>query len=213
MKWFFGIITTAIAMWAVFYYSHHLSENDPAKAFMRRFHTEMAALTTSADSVRVATHLIRVAQDSVATIHKDSIQLMKNVVNTIWITNNSASSPTNWTAEKILKTAEVQPEFPGGNDNALRTYLIKNINEVYLSKGIAPITLGEPQAAAEKHAYNVDFVVNLNGSIQDIKVESDDKKLIGIVEKAIKNMPKWKPGKYKGFDVRSHYRFRTTLNK
>jgi hypothetical protein len=211
MKWFFGILTTAIAMWAVFYYSHYLSENDPQKAFMRRFHAEMAVLTTSADSVRVATHLIRVAQDSVATISKDSIQLMKNVVNTIWITNNSATSATNWTKEKILKTAEVQPEFPGGNEKALKDYLIKNINNLYFGRNTAETKGKIDESKAEKHVYNVDFVVNLDGSIQDIEVECEDEKLKEIVAKAIRDMPKWKPGKYKGFDVRSHYRFRTLL--
>jgi hypothetical protein len=211
MKWILGIFALAAAFYGIFYYSQQLSKNDPAKAFMRRFHEEMSVLTTSADSVKTATKLIRFAEDSVRTLPKDSLQLMKDVVNTIWITNNNAQTTPDWTKEKILRTAEVQPQFPKGNDAALRQYLEKNINEVYWGESFSNTPGNIP--IVKKQIYKVDFVVNLDGSIQDIIVEAADKNLEKVALKAITNMPKWKPGTYKGFDVRSHYRFQASVER
>jgi hypothetical protein len=197
IKWLLGVVVFITTICVILRYGQQLTENDPAKAYMRRFHTEMAALTTSADSVRVATRFIRTAEDSVRTLHKDSMQLMKDVVNTIWITNNNVNNTPDWTKDKILRTAEVQPQFPGG-DKALEHYLIDSIN--MRSGGMVD---NNPQNGV----YKVDFVVNLDGSLQDIEVATPNEPLKKLVTHAVRQMPKFKPGKYKGFDVRTHFRF------
>jgi hypothetical protein len=56
-----------------------------------------------------------------------------------------------------------------------------------------------------------DFVVNLDGSIQDIRVVCENEALTKIVKEAIVKMPKWKPGTYKGYDVRAHYAFSSEI--
>lgn len=92
----------------------------------------------------------------------------------------------------VYKHAQQMPQFPGGTV-ALMKYLIQHTKY--------------PPKAKENNVYGtvvVQFVVNKNGSISDIKIVS--KKLgDGLEQEAMrvaKNMPKWIPGKQNGKPVK-----------
>ena len=90
----------------------------------------------------------------------------------------------------ILPIAEYQPQFPGG-DNALYKFLKNNLKY--------------PHQAIEMDIEGnvvLQFVVNKNGEIDDIKVVKSlgggcDEEAIRVVE----SMPKWKPGRQLGRKV------------
>jgi TonB family protein len=87
-----------------------------------------------------------------------------------------------------------KPEFPGGID-ALLTFFGKNIN--YPSKA--------REAGIHGTVY-IQFVVDIDGGISDIKIVRDIGAGCGEEAiRAIKNMPKWTPGKIKGEAVRVQY--------
>lgn len=96
--------------------------------------------------------------------------------------------------EQVFTVVEQQPEFPGG------------IAEMYkfLSKNIK-----YPSAASRANVQGkvfLTFVVNTDGSIQDVQVLKGlgfgtDEEAIRVV----KTMPKWKPGKQSGRPVRVKY--------
>ncbi len=96
--------------------------------------------------------------------------------------------------EQIFQVVEQNPEFPGGMA-ALGQYLSKNIKY--------------PAAASRANVSGrvfMTFVVNTDGSIQDISVLKGlgfgcDEEAIRVV----KGMPKWKPGKQSGRNVRVKY--------
>jgi protein TonB len=89
---------------------------------------------------------------------------------------------------------EQQPEFPGGTAEMYK-YLSKNIKY--------------PSAASRANVSGrvfMSFVVNTDGSIQDVSVLKGlgfgcDEEAIRVV----KAMPKWKPGKQSGRAVRVKY--------
>ncbi|HEV7349339.1 TonB family protein [Telluribacter sp.] len=96
--------------------------------------------------------------------------------------------------EQIFTVVEQQPEFPGG------------IAEMYkfLSKNIK-----YPSAASRANVTGkvfLTFVVNTDGSIQDVAVlkglgfGTDEEAM-----RVVKTMPKWKPGKQSGRPVRVKY--------
>ncbi|MFN4146034.1 MAG: energy transducer TonB [Runella sp.] len=96
--------------------------------------------------------------------------------------------------DQIFQVVEQQPEFPGGM-SALMQYLSKNIKY--------------PAAASRANVSGkvfLTFVVNTDGSIQDVQVL----KGLGFgcdeeAQRVIKGMPKWKPGKQSGRNVRVKY--------
>jgi len=96
--------------------------------------------------------------------------------------------------EQIFQVVEQNPEFPGGL-GALGQYLSKNIKY--------------PAAASRANISGkvfLTFVVNTDGSIQDISVL----KGLGFgcdeeAQRVVKGMPKWKPGKQSGRNVRVKY--------
>lgn len=96
--------------------------------------------------------------------------------------------------EQIFQIVEQQPEFPGGQ-SAMYGYLSKNIKY--------------PAAASRANVSGkvfLTFVVNTDGSIQDVQVLKGlgfgcDEEAIRVV----KSMPKWKPGKQSGRAVRVKY--------
>lgn len=96
--------------------------------------------------------------------------------------------------EQIFQVVEQNPEFPGGL-GALGQYLGKNIKY--------------PAAASRANVSGkvfLTFVVNTDGSIQDVSVLKGLG--FGCDEEAmrvIKGMPKWKPGKQSGRNVRVKY--------
>lgn len=96
--------------------------------------------------------------------------------------------------DEIFTVVEQQPEFAGGM-SALNQYLSKNIRY--------------PAAAQRANVSGrvfVSFVVNTDGSIQDVAVLKGlgfgtDEEAVRVV----KSMPKWKPGKQSGRPVRVKY--------
>lgn len=96
--------------------------------------------------------------------------------------------------EEVFTIVEQQPEFPGGM-GALGQFLGKNIRY--------------PAAAQRANISGrvfVSFVVNTDGSIQDVAVLKGlgfgtDEEAIRVV----KSMPKWRPGKQSGRAVRVKY--------
>lgn len=96
--------------------------------------------------------------------------------------------------EEIFVVVEEMPSFPGGM-KALMQYLGKNIKYPTIS-----------QENGVQGRVVLQFVVNKDGSIVDIKVARGvdpylDKEAIRVV----KSMPKWKPGKQRGKSVRVRY--------
>jgi protein TonB len=96
--------------------------------------------------------------------------------------------------EKVFTVVEQQPEFPGGTSEMYK----------YLSKSIK-----YPSAASRANVSGrvfMSFVVNTDGSIQDVQVLKGlgfgcDEEAMRVV----KAMPKWKPGKQSGRAVRVKY--------
>jgi periplasmic protein TonB len=96
--------------------------------------------------------------------------------------------------DEIFTVVEQQPEFPGGMSK-LGAYLGKNIQY--------------PSAAQRANVAGrvfVSFVVNTDGSIQDVQVL----KGLGFgtdeeAQRVVKGMPKWRPGKQSGRPVRVKY--------
>ena len=96
--------------------------------------------------------------------------------------------------EQIFTVVEQNPEFPGGM-SALGQFLSKNIRY--------------PPAASRANVSGrvfVSFVVNTDGSIQDVNVlkglgfGTDEEAM-----RVVKAMPKWRPGKQSGRPVRVKY--------
>ena len=96
--------------------------------------------------------------------------------------------------EQVFQVVEQNPEFPGGMA-ALGQYLGKNLKY--------------PAAASRANVSGrvfLTFVVNTDGSIQDIQVL----KGLGFgcdeeAQRVVKGMPKWNPGKQSGRNVRVKY--------
>lgn len=103
----------------------------------------------------------------------------------------AAPAPSN----KVFQFVEQMPSFPGG-ENALMRYLHDHIRypAVARENGIQGTVV-------------VQFVVNTDGSIVDVKAVGQ-KKGGGLEEEAVrvvKGMPKWTPGKQNGRSVRVQY--------
>jgi len=96
--------------------------------------------------------------------------------------------------DQVFTVVEQQPEFNGGM-SALNQYLSKNIRY--------------PAAAQRANVSGrvfVSFIVNTDGSIQDVQVL----KGLGFgtdeeATRVVKSMPKWRPGKQSGRPVRVKY--------
>ncbi len=85
---------------------------------------------------------------------------------------------------------EQMPEFPGG-EKALHHYLAQNIRY-------------PPEAQAKRitGVIVISFVVGIDGSISDIRIDRGfDKSCENEAVRVFKQMPKWKPGKQRGKPV------------
>jgi periplasmic protein TonB len=96
--------------------------------------------------------------------------------------------------EKIVTTAEVMPEFPGGVD-ALRRFLGRNLR--------VPENAMEP---GQRIKVPVRFVVNKGGELSDVEflVQVDEilkKEILRVMQK----MPKWKSGSQNGRPVAVYF--------
>ena len=100
--------------------------------------------------------------------------------------------------EKIYDTPETMPEYPGGMDG-LRNYLQENLT--------VPEKYQNLKSKAEYRVL-VQFVVAEDGSVTKVEVakpEPAKKDLNDEAVRAIKGMPKWKPGTVGGKPVKVRY--------
>lgn len=99
--------------------------------------------------------------------------------------------------EQIYDKLEEMPEFPGGPE-AMQKYLDEHISRPATMRGVC-----------SSSRLIAGFVVEKDGSISQVDIV---KSINGCpdfdydVIKAIRNMPKWKPGKLDGKRVRAFYR-------
>ena len=91
----------------------------------------------------------------------------------------------------VYETVDIQPEFPGGSAAMMK----------FISK-----KLRYPDQARDKGAQGtviVQFIVERDGSITDIKIVRDPGEGLGEeTRRVIQLMPKWKPGKQEDSPVR-----------
>jgi TonB family protein len=93
------------------------------------------------------------------------------------------------TSEIIYKVCEKMPEFPGGEE-ALENYL--------------SITMDYPTGAVKLQNAVVQFVINSDGSVSNVKVVKSTVHAVidkGVI-KHVSTMPKWTPGTQSGKKVR-----------
>ncbi len=96
--------------------------------------------------------------------------------------------------DHVYQVVDEMPQFPGGN-RAMMTYIGQNIK--YPAEAVAKGIEGRVV---------VQFVVNKEGDLQDIKVmKSIDPLLDQEAIRVISSMPKWTPGKLKGEAVNIQY--------
>jgi periplasmic protein TonB len=96
--------------------------------------------------------------------------------------------------EPIVDFAEVEPAFPGGEAEMIR-FIQQNVEYPELSREMG-----------EQGTVYIQFVVNSDGSIQDVVVlkgvsELLDKEAMRVVKK----MPPWSPGEQAGKKIRVRY--------
>lgn len=102
------------------------------------------------------------------------------------------SAPIIDTADEIIDFTEVQAEFLGGMDGWY-AYLKSNLSYPK-----------QPQRMGIEGTVFLRFVINLDGSIQDVEVvRSVDPALDQAARDVIQSSPKWKPAKHHGRSVRS----------
>ena len=97
----------------------------------------------------------------------------------------------------IFNKVEIEAEFPSGN-LGWREYLMKNL------KANVPV---KRKAPAGTYMVVVRFIVNINGSIRDVKAETSfgygmEEEVIRIIKKG----PKWTPASVNGKHVNAYRR-------
>ena len=96
--------------------------------------------------------------------------------------------------QQILQVVEEMPEFPGGMGECMK----------FLSKNIKYPTISQENGVQGRVI--VQFVVNRDGSIVDpVVVRGVDPYLDKEALRVVVQMPKWKPGKQRGKEVRVKY--------
>lgn len=96
--------------------------------------------------------------------------------------------------QQIFQVVEEMPEFPGGMAECLK----------FLAKNIKYPTIAQENGVQGRVI--VQFVVNKDGSIVDpVVMRSVDPYLDKEALRVIQMMPKWKPGKQRGKEVRVKY--------
>ena len=97
----------------------------------------------------------------------------------------------NYYEAQEFDTVDEKPSFPGG-ESAMKSFLRSNIKY--------PIVA---QENGEQGCVFVQFIIEKDGSISDVKVARSDAPLLDEeAMRVIKAMPKWNPGKLKGIPVR-----------
>lgn len=96
--------------------------------------------------------------------------------------------------EIIHFTAEIMPEFPGG-DRALLNYLSRNVKYPLIAQ----------ENGIEGKVY-VSFIIDEQGDIYDVNLlRGVDLSLDNEALRVVKGMPKWNPGKQGGKPVKVRY--------
>lgn len=102
--------------------------------------------------------------------------------------------------DPIISFAEKAPLFPGGQ-KAMMEYLMKNIKYPAIC-----------QEMGIQGRVVVGFVVNKDGSIQDVTVLSSvNEKLDAEAIRVVKSMPAWTPGEMQGQKVRTRFQLPVTF--
>lgn len=97
--------------------------------------------------------------------------------------------------EEIFLTAETMPSFQGGDLNAFRTWVQKQLKY--------PIVAQENGIQGR---VALSFVVGKDGSLKDVKVlQSPDKTLGEEAVRVVSSSPKWSPAKQRGNPVQLRY--------
>lgn len=111
----------------------------------------------------------------------------------ITMPHGSNSSPVK-DREGVYNTAEVMPQFPGGQ-GALEDYVNNSVD--YPQQAIDQNTTGTVM---------VSFIVDENGKVMNAHLMGGQRLGNGLDEEAVRvvgRMPAWKPGKVKGKNVRT----------
>ena len=96
--------------------------------------------------------------------------------------------------QQIFQIVEEMPEFPGGMGECLK-FLMKNAKYPTIS-----------QENGVQGKVSVKFVIEKDGSITDAKVVRTDNPVFNEEAlRVVNSMPKWKPGKQRGKEVRVSY--------
>ena len=96
--------------------------------------------------------------------------------------------------QTVFEIVEEQPEFPGGME-AFMKYLAKNIQ--YPERAVDNGIQGKVM---------VRFVVERNGSASQVEIiKGVDPELDKEAARVVKAMPKWKPGRQQGKEVRTRF--------
>ncbi len=105
------------------------------------------------------------------------------------------SQDTTTTEEPVFIVVEEAPEFPGGEEAMMR-YLVENIKLEELE-----------QMESIPQTLYLSFVIDTDGSVTNVKVlrSSLNQSLDNSAMNAVKNMPRWKPGKQNGKEVKVQY--------
>ena len=102
--------------------------------------------------------------------------------------------------DPIVSFAEKAPLFPGGQ-KAMMEYLMKNIKYPAIC-----------QEMGIQGRVVVGFVVNKDGSIQDVTVLSSvNEKLDAEAIRVVSSMPAWTPGEMQGQKVRTKFQLPVTF--
>lgn len=101
--------------------------------------------------------------------------------------------PTPPAEPAILENAEIDPEFPGGNE-AWMNYLQRMLR------------VPDDMEEGERKTVRVKFVVNADGEVTDaVIIQSAGTSFDKEVMRVINRMPKWKPGKQRGRPVAVYF--------
>lgn len=110
-------------------------------------------------------------------------------------TTGVVTAPVAPEKETPLTFVEIMPEFPGGEE-ALLKYLGRNIHYPVMA-----------QESNVEGTISIQFVVNKDGTISDVKTQGAHKGA-GLEEEAmrvVRSMPKWRPGKQNGKNVAVYF--------
>lgn len=104
---------------------------------------------------------------------------------------SQATSNFDHTDNEVFSVVEVNPEFPGGRNEMIK-FINKNIDYEKIIKQLN----GNP---FESNLVIIQFIVNSNGKISDIKVVKEHQNSIYSAEliRVVKLMPNWSPGTIK----------------